>query len=396
MIEAGKYWVAKGQKIDDINNTEDVITFDWSKNPTDDYIKLSESFYYAARIIAEEIVEHSSDNVKCDQWFFPSFYLYRQAIELLCKGLLISVVPRKDITNKLTTYKHNIIDLFKDYCSISSTQAFNKDEVSWLNSYLTELEIIDSKSNLFRYPIKDGYLNQYRDDFLDIVDMINSIDQCYSLIFKCVNEKHSPLKYTNGIDLSLTPKVLFFATHGFGNCMLYTSPWDEGYYPHIQGYSDIAYFLLDKMEKNHWSFLPIAFLIRHAIELALKCMLVSRTDTNVSEHMQRQKRRSHIIYKDLWKSVKDMVEHYANAMGYDLVVVSCADTYLNELSSLDKQGDRFRYPTNYGLEYHLSLSKVDYYQAIYWLIGIFNFVNGCSDMLDAAYEFECDMRSEYL
>ena len=58
MIEAGKYWVAKGQKIDDINNIEDVITFDWSKNPTDDYIKLSESFYYAARIIAEEIVEH--------------------------------------------------------------------------------------------------------------------------------------------------------------------------------------------------------------------------------------------------------------------------------------------------------------------------------------------------
>ena len=51
---------------------------------------------------------------------------------------------------------------------------------------------------------------------------------------------------------------------------------------------------------------------------------------------------------------------------------------------------------NYGLEYHLQLKKIDFYQAIYWLISIFNFVNGCSDMLDAAYEYEPDMRSEYL
>lgn len=77
-------------------------------------------------------------------------------------------------------------------------------------------------------------------------------------------------------------------------------------------------------------------------------------------------------------------------------VVSLADTYLSELSKLDKQGDRFRYPTNYGLEYHLQLNKIDYYQAIYWLISIFNFVNGCSDMLDSAYEFECEIRDDYL
>ncbi len=67
---------------------------------------------------------------------------------------------------------------------------------------------------------------------------------------------------------------------------------------------------------------------------------------------------------------------------------------MSELSKLDKKGDKFRYPTNYGLEYHLQLKKIDYYQAIYWLISIFNFVNGCSDMLDAAYEYECDMRAE--
>lgn len=396
MIQSDKYWVAAGQKIEDISNPQDIITFDWSGNQADDYITLSESFYNAAQIIALEIVENSSDNVKCDQWFFPSFYLYRQAVELLCKGLLISVVPRKNITEKLKSYKHNIIDLFDEYLNTSSSQVLSSDELTWLHSYLTELEIIDKNSNLFRYPIKSGYLSQFSDNFLDIVNMANSIDQCYSLIFKCVDAKHNPLKYSNDVDLSLSPKVLFFASHGFGNCMLYTSPWDDGFYPHIQGYSAIAYFLLDKMPKNHWSFLPIAFLIRHSIELALKRMLVSRTETNVDGRVQRSKRGSHTIYKDLWKSVEDMVAYYADSMGYDLNVIHLADTYLNELSTLDKQGDRFRYPTNYGLEYHLQLTKVDYYQAIYWLISVFNFVDGCSCMLDVAYEFECEMRSEHL
>ena len=214
--------------------------------------------------------------------------------------------------------------------------------------------------------------------------------------FKCVDVRFDPNKYSVDIDLALAPNVLTFASHGIGNCMLYSSPWDEGYYPHIRGYSDIAYFLLSKLNKSHWSFLPIAFLMRHAIELALKCMLLSRTETNVAEPIQRRKRKSHILYKDLWTSVRDMVEHYANEMGYDLSVLQMADTYLSKLSALDKEGDRFRYPTNYGLEYHLQLTTVDYYQAIYWLISIFNFVNGCSDMLNAAYDYECDMRSAYM
>lgn len=396
MIEPDKYWVAAGHKIDDISNTHDVITFSWTGKQSEDYILLSESFYAAAEIIANEIINDYRDNSKSDQWFFPSFYLYRQAIELLCKGLLISVVPRKDITGKLTRYKHNIIDLFNEYCSIVPSIPLSNAEMTWLQAYLCELETIDRASNLFRYPIKDGYLEQYDDSFLDIVDMANAIDQCYSIIFKCVEKKYSPQKYATAIDLSLPPKVLVFASHGFGNCMLYSSPWDEGFYPHIKGYSDIAYFLLVRLSKSHWSFMPIAFLLRHAIELTLKCMLLSRTAVNVEESVQRRKRKSHILYKDLWVSVKPMIEHYAKEMGYDLNIVKLADTYLLDLSKLDKEGDKFRYPTDYGLVYSLQLTQVDYYQAVYWLIRIFNFILGCSDMLDVAYEYECDMRSEYL
>ena len=117
MIDPDKYWIAQGQNIDDIINVNDVIVFSWSKNDSDNYIKLSESFYNAAQIIALEINNDYTDHSKSDQWFFPALYLYRQAIELLCKGLLITVVSRKNITAKFTSYKHNIIDLFNEYCS---------------------------------------------------------------------------------------------------------------------------------------------------------------------------------------------------------------------------------------------------------------------------------------
>ncbi len=58
MIKPDKYWVSLGNKIDDISNTQDIITFDWSKNQANDYIKLSESFYNVAQIIVTEIVDN--------------------------------------------------------------------------------------------------------------------------------------------------------------------------------------------------------------------------------------------------------------------------------------------------------------------------------------------------
>ena len=68
----------------------------------------------------------------------------------------------------------------------------------------------------------------------------------------------------------------------------------------IENLQDIACFLSDRLSKSHWSFIPIAFLLRHAIELTLKCMLLSRTAVNVEECVQRHKRKSHILYMILF------------------------------------------------------------------------------------------------
>lgn len=171
---------------------------------------------------------------------------------------------------------------------------------------------------MFRYPIKEGYLERYRNNFLDIANMANAIEQCFAMMFKCVAGSYIINKYDVEIDLTLKPNVLFFVSHGIGNCMLYYSYWDDGYYTYIDGYSNVAAFLMDKMSKDHWSVLVIAFLIRHAIELSLKLILHSRTNVRVEKQKQYSKRKSHRLYKDLWEQVKSMVEYYATEKGYDL------------------------------------------------------------------------------
>jgi len=112
MISVDKYWITEYQSFDEIKNKNSVISFNWSYNYADDYISLSESFYNAAQLLMINITDDYRNNTKCDQWFFPALYLYRQAIELLCKGILFAVTPKNELCELLTSHKHNIKNIF--------------------------------------------------------------------------------------------------------------------------------------------------------------------------------------------------------------------------------------------------------------------------------------------
>ena len=60
------------------------------------------------------------------------------------------------------------------------------DEYNWIKKYLLSLEEVDAKSDLFRFPFEDDFLSVYRDEFLDVVDMANSMLQAYGIIQKCL------------------------------------------------------------------------------------------------------------------------------------------------------------------------------------------------------------------
>lgn len=395
MLQPDKKWIVAGAHFSDIADCDNVIKIQWNKNDADDYVCMAESFHSSASIIITDILKNNYDNSKLDQWFFPAMYFYRQSIELVCKALILLTSPRSETKELFKLHKHNVIKLFEHYVS-NAYCALCDDEKRWILDYLKNLEHIDKSSNLFRYPIRDGYLSQYKNDFLDIVDMANGFEQCYSIIFKCLQKRFDPIKYEDNIDLSMSTNVLYFANNGLGNCMLYSSIWDDGYHTHISGYSNVVEKLLASLPKNQWSFFAIAFLIRHAIELSLKRCLLSRTQTCVEEKKQRNMIRKHNLYQKLWISIKPMIVHYALANRYDIEQIEIADDYLKELNSIDTSGFVFRYPTNFDLVHQFNFMEIDYYHAIDWMISIFNFVDGCDDMLYHVYDCECDMRSYYM
>ena len=394
MLSPSKFWINDESSFFDISEPDKTIDIKWNKKVEADYIYMAEAYYHSAEIITIDIISEKHDNSKYDQWFFSAMYLYRQAIELLCKGIVATYFDSKTTKSLFLEYRHNVFDLFKQFISQYEI-IIPEAEKDWLVEYLSKLEQIDKNSNLFRYPIKDGILKDYNDNFLDIVDMANGFNQSYAILYKYLDEKYMPLKYSNDIDTSMSTDVLHFASHGIGNCMLYQSIWDDGYYTHIKGFSEVVIILMEKQTIDLWKLFPLLFLLRHAIELSLKQMLHSRTDYCVNKKVQNSIKSTHNLYKKLWKNVKPIVTHYAQGNNYDLEQIDIADKCLLELHTIDTSGFVFRYPTTFDLQHQLNTEQIDYLHSIHWMIGLFNFLEGCSAMLDAAYEYECEMRSNY-
>lgn len=398
MVQPDKFWIEDSNDFFDINNPAEATTIIWENNAYDNFIFMAEAYFSCTHIVMSEIIESGHDNTKSDMWFLAGMYLYRQSIELLCKALILPYLRNNnEIATTFKQYKHNISEIFSFYILKVGTPPINADELLWTELYLGNLETVDRESDLFRYPFKDDFLEKYKNSFLDVVDMANGFEQCYSILYKCVDTKHLPLKYQNDIDCSISTEFLHFSSHGIGNCQLYESPWSDGFYKQIEGYSNVAAFIFNHSDglNKQFLFFPVAFLSRNAIELALKRLMAVRTEVSVPQRIQISKRNSHRLYKDLWINVKPIIKHYADASNEDLNQIDIAEAYIKKLEEIDKNGDTFRYPVNYGMQYRFCNQVVDINNVHSWMQGIFNFLDGCDSMLSAIYDYECEMRSYY-
>ena len=106
------------------------------------------------------------------------------------------------------------------------------------------------------------------------------------------------------------------------------------------------------------------------------------------------KRKSHLIKKDLWKNVKPVILKYTNDSGNDVAEVAIVEKLIDDISLLDKNGDNFRYPTSYSLEYCFDNKKVDLVNIYEYNKALINFLDGCDLMLDAIADYQSEMKAE--
>ncbi len=134
-------------------------------------------------------------------------------------------------------------------------------------------------------------------------------------------------------------------------------------------------------------------MFRNTIELCLKSLFYSRVDNGVPLKVFYSKRKSHLIKKDLWKNVKPVILKYADVSDNNIADVDRVERLIDDISSLDKNGDNFRYPTSYSLEYRFDNKYVDLKNIYEYFKALINFLNGCDFMLDAIAEYEEGMRA---
>lgn len=153
--------------------------------------------------------------------------------------------------------------------------------------------------------------------------------------------------------------------------------------------SDMDFWKIDNKEtsvKIKWS---------HNCFEDYKRLFYSRVDNGVPMKVFNSKRKSHLIKKDLWKNVKPVIEKYANDSGEDLTTIDIVEGLLEEINELDKNGDNFRYPTSYSLEYRFDNKELDISNVYTYLKAIINFLDGCDSMLDAIADYQSEIKAEY-
>ena len=393
-VDVESLWPKANHSFFEIKSNEHLVHINWSRDYEKDYSNLADNFFVCAYETCKNVVESGHNNVKTDMWFLPAVYMFRQGIELVLKSLLCRTsVNNNTIINGFIVCKHNLKALFDNYVNSGESYLLT-DELNWLQHYLIDLENIDEKSDLFRFPFEDDFLSQYENKFLSIPYMGNNLLQCYSLIKKCLNKglEADIIEFNSERE----PKFLQFANHGIGNCYLWESLSDDGFHKQTVGYSEVSEYLLHRCNdlSNEQKVYPLLFLLRNTIELGLKRMFYKSISFSVPKYIFNSKRKSHLLSKDLWKYVKPMLEHYSATTGQNISEIVIVEQQINEISSIDKNGDMFRYPTSYSLEYKFDNKNIDLNNVYILMQGIYYFLDCCDDEFYRVEEFEADMRAE--
>lgn len=395
MSYLSELWPEQGRGFFDVNGKKYLTKVTWSKNFRDDYQKMSNDFFMCGYRICKNIINNASDHIMTDMWFLPCMYLFRQSLELGLKALVCNVkVKKHEIQQEFCDSKHDLSKLY-DACKDAVNPLLIPCEIEWIKNYLESLETIDAKSDLFRFPFEDVFLQQFKYEQLDIVNMANGILQAYGIIQKCLQIPEE--NRVDRFDPARKSDFLLFSNDSACFCSLWEAISGDGFHKQIWGYSEAARFLLfECIEiKNDDKAFVVIFLLRNLVELGLKRLFYKKIEHGVSEKDFANKRKSHLLFKELWRSVRPTIEHYSDENGYDLAIIDLVESQIKELSGIDKKGDTFRYPTTYGLEYRLENIYLDLKNVYEFMQGLFNFFEGCDSFFLEVKDWESEMAQNY-
>ncbi len=371
-------------KFYNISNEKYFVEVKWTRNLFEDYKKLAINFYRSGILIFEEIIKDDNNYIRTDTWFLTCIFLLRQSIELALKSIIIreNIKKKNIIQDEFLKDKH-CVDMLFNFCK-DKEKYLEPEEIMWIKAYLIDLNKIDSKSDIFRYPFPNDFMEKYGDMFLNNRDIIKNMNQAYQIIMKYIDYGIQDPEYK--FSSKLKPEFLIEAQHGIGNCAIYQSKSDKGFYSKINGYSETAEFILKNEEiTNEEKTYPLLFALRNTIELSLKRIINKQSGFLIDRKKFFRIRNSHKLKKDLWKNIYPILEEEAIRRLWDRKDLDIVNSMISCIDNLDNNGDMFRYPTSYSLEYRFDERELDLLNVFEYMVAIITFLDGCDSMLDNEY-----------
>ncbi|WP_164515010.1 hypothetical protein [Paenibacillus lentus] len=170
----------------------------------------SEMYKKSGDLLIDSVGDNTTN--KADEVIIPSIFLYRHAIELILKAILLThylmdkSMTRKKIQEKLKG--HNLQTLWNKAENILQeylSGAIKKDRTPLLlmKTAIEELDLIDSSSMMFRYPFDNEYKeaqlignkeHNYGIDFMELKQNFNEAYNYFEGCFYTVYNKYENLE----------------------------------------------------------------------------------------------------------------------------------------------------------------------------------------------------------
>jgi hypothetical protein len=392
-----------------LDNEEYLISLKGNSNLPEEFFSYSLKFKNSAHILTEYVL-NTSDISILDTYFFSLAYLYRHSLELILKAVGFKHITERDQRkNFINDTFHNLSSILiaiTPYIDYSAEK--NQGAYSWLKSLFEDMNEIDKESDSFRYPFG---ITVKRDDFfsdkqfgiklffekqthIDLVAFANKMEVSFYILSSCYSDS-LVIKdnYENYIPVFLEKGGSYY-----GQSVIGYSYHRNKFHPYVKAYTDSADYLYEYIKNNNelkdTLFIPMCYLYRNGIELAMKEILFEECSYNFQDAIKLLKERKHSIVR-LWNSIKADIERHANAPDEDTTIQN-VEEYIDQLHEIDSTSDKFRYPTNKNLELHFkNVRKLDIQNVAKFFGDLISFLNGVCLMMSAQNELQADIEAEY-
>jgi len=380
--------------------------------------ELNSQFYdYALKfkVAAHELTEYilkEDDISKLDTYFFSLAFLYRHSLELILKAIGFKYITEHvDRIGFVKDTYHNLLVI------LETINPFIVDEIAkdiegynWLKNYLGDINLIDKESDSFRYPFgiavekieyRHKVVRKYsiklifdNQTHINLVAFANKMEVAFGLLYTIYNEKfdsfHDYKKY----------KPIFLEQGGsyYGQSVVGYQYSSGEYYPYVKAYTESAEYLFNMMCKgkslNDILFIPMCYLYRNAIELALKEILFQECSLGFQESLKQINKKKHKV-EGLWNLVKSEIKEHSGVSEDDETIRN-AESYIKQLNYVDSSSDKFRYPTNDNLElYFKTKQQFDIKNVNKFFADLAYFLSAVNTMMSVQNELKAEMEAEY-